>query len=64
MGLYAIPTSFILHGTPFKAREVHCHKLWPAKLRTMMRRVGLRETHHEFIFFKTPHFISVFEKVG
>ena len=36
MGLYAIPTSVILHGTPFKAREVHCHKLWPAKLRNLV----------------------------
>lgn len=63
-GLYAIPTSIILHGTPFKAREVHCHKLWPAKLAAMMAGVGLAETHNEFHFFKTPEFVSVFEKVG
>ncbi len=64
MGLYAIPTSVILHGTPFKAREVHCQKLWPSRLRAMMDPIGLRETHHEFNFFKTPQFVSVFEKVG
>jgi ubiquinone/menaquinone biosynthesis C-methylase UbiE len=64
MGLYAIPTSVILHGTPFKAREVHCHKLWPSKLRAMMEPIGLRETHHEFNLFKSPQFVSVFEKVG
>lgn len=62
MGLYAIPTSIILHGTPFKAREVHCHKLWPAKLRRLVGPSGLVEVHHEFQFFKTPQFISVFEK--
>jgi 2-polyprenyl-3-methyl-5-hydroxy-6-metoxy-1,4-benzoquinol methylase len=63
MGLYAIPTAVILHGTPFKAREVHCHKLWPSKLRAMMEPIGLRETHHEFNLFKSPQFVSVFEKV-
>lgn len=63
-GLYAIPTSVILHGTPFKAREVHCHKLWPAKLRRLAEPVGLRQTHSEFSFFKTPQFAAVFEKAG
>lgn len=63
MGLYAIPTSVILYGTPFKAREVHCQKLWPAKLRRMTLGIGLRETHHEFNLFKSPQFVSVFEKV-
>ena len=29
-GLYAIPTSVILHRNPFKARQVHVHKLNPA----------------------------------
>jgi ubiquinone/menaquinone biosynthesis C-methylase UbiE len=62
MGLYAIPTSVILHGTPFKAREVHCQKLWPAKLRRMSSSVGMTETHKEFNLFKSPQFISVFER--
>jgi len=62
MGLYAIPTSVILYGTPFKAREVHCQKLWPAKLRRMTSDLGLKETHHEFSFFKTPQFVSMFTK--
>lgn len=63
MGLYAIPTSVILYGTPFKARKVHCHKLWPSKLRRMVEPLGLSETHHEFNLVKSPQFISVFEKV-
>jgi len=61
-GLYAIPTSVILHGTPFKAREVHCHKLTPSKVRAMVENYGLTETHHEFNLFKSPQFISVFSK--
>lgn len=61
-GMYAIPTSVILHGTPLKAREVHCHKLWPSKLRRMMEPLGMTETHAEFSLFKSPQFSSVFEK--
>lgn len=63
-GLYAIPTSIILHGTPFKATEVHCHRLWPAKLRRMTSPLGLTETSHEFNLLRSPQFVSVFEKTG
>jgi ubiquinone/menaquinone biosynthesis C-methylase UbiE len=64
MGLYAIPTSIILHGTPFKARQVHCHKLWPAKVRRMFEPLGMTEVHSEFSLLKSPQFTSVFEKTG
>lgn len=63
-GFYAIPTSMILYGTPFKARQVHCHKLWPSKLRAMFEPFGMLEVGHEFSLFKTPQFASVFEKAG
>lgn len=62
-GLYAIPTSVILHGTPFKARQVHCHKLSPSKVRHLMEPYGLTETHHEFNLLKSPQFMSLFTKV-
>ncbi|MFZ0014191.1 MAG: class I SAM-dependent methyltransferase [Acidimicrobiia bacterium] len=64
MGLYAIPTSIILYGTPFKARGVHCQKLWPSKLREMVEPLGMREVSREFSLFKSPQFASVFEKIG
>ena len=60
MGLYAIPTSVILHGNPLKAREVHCQKLWPKKLRRMVASLGWEETHHEFNLWKSPQFVSQF----
>jgi ubiquinone/menaquinone biosynthesis C-methylase UbiE len=63
-GLYAIPTSIILYGTPFKAREVHCHKLWPAKLRAMVAQLGLTEVHRELFLWKSPQFVSLFERAG
>jgi ubiquinone/menaquinone biosynthesis C-methylase UbiE len=61
-GLYAVPTSVILHGTPFRAREVHCHKLTPSRVRNLAGPHGLVETHHEFNLVKSPQFISVFSK--
>lgn len=63
-GLYAIPTSVILHGTPFKAREVHCHKLWPSKVRAMFQPMGMTQTATEFSLLMSPQFASVFEKTG
>lgn len=64
MGLYAIPTSVILHGTPFKAREVHCHKLWPSKVRRMVEPLHWIETHRELNLWKSPQFVSRFEAVA
>lgn len=61
-GLYAVPTSVILYGTPFKATTVHCHRLTPARVRRLMQPHGLSETHHEFNLLKSPQFISRFSK--
>ncbi|CAN5823136.1 hypothetical protein BH23ACT5_BH23ACT5_00950 [soil metagenome] len=63
-GLYAIPTSVVLHHHPFKAREVHCHRLWPSKVRRMVEPLGWVETHHEFDLLKTPQFVSRFTATG
>lgn len=64
MGMYAIPTSIILHGTPFKAREVHCQKLWPAKVRRMMEPLGTTQESAEFSLLMSPQFASVFVRDG
>ena len=61
-GLYAIPSSIILHGTPFRAREVHCHKLSPTKMQGMMEPFGMTETHREFTLLRSPQYVSVFQK--
>lgn len=60
MGLYAIPTSIILHGNPLRARQVHCQKLWPSKLRRLVGGLGWIETHHELNLLKSPQFVSRF----
>jgi ubiquinone/menaquinone biosynthesis C-methylase UbiE len=58
-GLFAVPTSVILHGTPFKARQIHCHWLSPAKVLRIFEPHGFTEEHHEFNLFKSPQFVSV-----
>lgn len=63
-GLFAIPSSLIVYRSPFRAREIHCHRLWPAKLRRMLAPMGMREVEREFSLLRTPQFTSVFEKIG
>lgn len=61
-GLFAIPTAIILHRNPFKACEVHCHKLNPAKVRGYAAPAGLSEIHHEFELWRSPQYTSVFTR--
>lgn len=57
-GLFAVPTSVILYGNPFRAREIHCNWLTPKKVRELFEPLGIIETHHEFNLFKSPQFVS------
>lgn len=61
-GIFAIPTAVILHGNPFKARQIHCHWLWPARVRQLFARHGLSEVQHQFKLFKSPQFVSLLRK--
>lgn len=62
MGLYAVPTAVILHRNPLKARQIHCNKLSPKKIRLMLAPYQFVETHHEFNLLKTPQYVSVLVK--
>jgi ubiquinone/menaquinone biosynthesis C-methylase UbiE len=64
MGLFAVPAAIILHKNPLMAREIHCHKLTPKKVRLMLSPLGFEERHHEFNFLRSPQFVSVFEKAA
>lgn len=61
-GLYAVPTSVILHRTPFKARQVHVHKLNREKVRDLARAAGLREIRASFRPLPWPEYASLFGK--
>lgn len=59
-GLYAIPTSIILHRTPFKARQVHIHRLSPAKVQALAAPHGLSERRHSLRPWPSPEYASLF----
>ena len=59
-GLYAIPTSVILHGTPFRARQVHIHKLNPRLVAALAERVGLRQLRNRLRMWPSPEYASLF----
>ncbi len=62
-GLYAIPTSIILHRTPFKARQVHIHKLNPVRMAELARAAGLRQVRKELRMWPSPEYASLFGPV-
>ena len=61
-GLYAIPTSVILHGTPTKAREVHCHKLTPRRLAARLQGLPVDVVGSTFQLLKSPQFTTVLRR--
>jgi 2-polyprenyl-3-methyl-5-hydroxy-6-metoxy-1,4-benzoquinol methylase len=61
-GLYAIPTSVILHGNPLRAREVHVHKLNPRKVGELGSAAGLRELKRKFRVWPSTEYASLFQR--
>jgi ubiquinone/menaquinone biosynthesis C-methylase UbiE len=63
-GLYVVPTAIILFGNALRAREIHLHKLWPAKIERMLTGTSLEITATALDLLLTPQFITVLEKVA
>ena len=61
-GLYVVPTAIILFGNALRAREIHLHKLWPAKIERMLTATSLDVTASALDLLLTPQFITVLEK--
>lgn len=61
-GVWAVPTSVILYRNPFKARRVHCHWLWPSKVRRLAAGAGLEHLHSEFNLFSSPQFVTLLRR--
>ena len=61
MGLWAIPTAVILYRNPFKARQVHCQKLTPARLRTRIADLPVQHVWSDFSWRGWPQYTSVFD---
>ena len=62
-GLYAIPTSVILHGSPFKARQVHVHKFNPRELAQRAVALHLRALKSRLRMWPSPEYASLFDRV-
>lgn len=63
-GLFAIPTAVILHRNPFKARQVHVHKLNPDRLEKLLRAGGLTPVRSQRRLWPSPEFATLCERSG
>jgi ubiquinone/menaquinone biosynthesis C-methylase UbiE len=62
-GLYAIPTSVILHSTPLKARQVHCHQLTPRRLARRLAGLPVEVVEDRFSLFRSPQFTTLLRRL-
>lgn len=61
-GIWAVPTAVILHHNPFRATQVHCQWLWPAKLIRLTAPRGFTHVHSEFNLLSSPQFVTVLDR--
>lgn len=61
-GLYVIPSAILLFGNPWRARDLHIHKLSPWALRPFLAGTSLRVVASRLHLLLTPQFISVLQK--
>lgn len=63
-GLYVIPTAILLFGNPWRARDLHIHRLSPSALRPFIAGTSLRVVANRLHLLLTPQFITVLQKVA
>ena len=65
-GLFAVPSAVALFHNPWRAREMHVHKLTPRKILALIERERLPLEHvaSELSLFLTPQFVTVLVKRG
>ena len=62
-GLYAVYAATLLFGNPLRARQIHCHKLTPKKLRKQFTDpANLEHVSSNFWFFPLPQFGTLLRK--
>lgn len=61
-GLYVIPTAMILFGNPFRARDIHLHRLSPRALRPFLAGTSLCPVISQLQLLLTPQFVTVLQK--
>jgi SAM-dependent methyltransferase len=61
-GLFATLDAIVLYRNPLRARDLHLHKLRPARVRALADAVGLEHVHSEFNLFTSPQFVTLLRK--
>ena len=61
-GLFSIPTAVALFRNPFRAREIHRHKLFPGAIRKLIKHRNLEYVTSDFSFFSSPQFFTLLER--
>ena len=61
-GLFSIAASFVMFKHPFKARQIHVHKVTPKKIRHLISGTALQHTESGFSFLKGPEFFTILRK--
>jgi len=63
-GLFAVPDATIIYRNPFKARELHRHRLRPKRVQALGEAAGLMHLRSEFQLLSSPQFVTLFEKAN
>ena len=58
-GLFSIPTAVALFRNPFRAREIHRHKLSPGVLKNLIKYRELEYVTSDFSLFSSPQFFTL-----
>lgn len=61
-GLFSIPAAIVIFKNPFKAREIHVHKISPIQVKRLVEGTRLRYISSRFSFFSTPQYYTLLEK--
>ena len=61
-GLFSIPAAVILFKNPFRAREVHLHKLNPKRIQELIQGTKLEHQESKFSFLSSPQYFTVLQK--
>lgn len=61
-GLFAVPAAVVLFGDPFRARDVHLHRVTPHKIQTWIKDLELEYVKSDLDLFPVPQFFTVLRK--
>ena len=61
-GLFVIPSAMMLFGNPFRALDLHLHRLTPARVRNFASQTSFWHVESELNLLLTPQFVTVLRK--